>query len=276
MRQAPLFIRDRRFPALSGLLFLARALAAQQNPPAPPDFSQEPIMRAAQEVSAAWNKWKAGDADLEARIYKLPMAEARDLLQRSLGRYLDLMDSRRAYSDAVATYIETSHLQPRPNQPVVTVEAVYSDQINLLGVNLTALQARLDSLRASNDWVTIRRAVQPERTGTLALQSSRRNDMPEDLTLDTPDHPGTINAIPAMAYRDSEIKLMESVEKLWTRYYQALDDAVEQRPSGAAPLVAVRGSAASLPLATGAPSPASAGNPVAGAWTYVQGSQQFN
>ena len=73
---------------------------------------------------------------------------------------------------------------------------------------------------------------------------------------------------------------MGSMEKLWTRYYQALADAVEQKPSGSAPLVAVRGSGNSPSAAPGAPpappAVATAGNPVAGAWTYVQGSQQFN
>jgi hypothetical protein len=61
------------------------------------------------------------------------------------------------------------------------------------------------------------------------------------------------------------------MEKLWTHYYQALEDAVEQKPAGAA-LVAIRGSAASAPAAANA----NAASPVAGNWTYVQGSQQFN
>jgi hypothetical protein len=267
--------------SLFSVLFFVRALAAQQNLPPPPDFSQDSIIRAAEEVSGAWSKWKAGDADLEQRIYRLPMAEARVLLQRSLGRYLDFIEGRRAYSEAVVNYMETSRLQPRPNQPVVTMEAVYRDHIELLGVNLAVLQQKLDALRASNDWVAIRRAVQPERTATLALQSSRRDDMPLDFSADSPDHPASPSAMPALAYRDAESKLMEAMEKLWTRYYQALADAVEQKTSGSAPLTAMRGSGDSLPpAASGAPAapPAAAagGNPVAGSWTYVQGSQQFN
>jgi hypothetical protein len=255
-----------------------RALAAQQGLPAPPDFSQDSIIRAAEGVSGAWSKWKAGESDLEQRIYRLPMAEARDLLQRSLGRYLDFTELHRAYGDAVASYIEKSRLQPRANQPVVTMEAVYRDHIDLLGANLAMLQEKLDALRASNDWVTIRRAVQPERTEALALQSSRRSEMPMDLSLDSPDHPKSLNSMAALAYRDSERKLTESVEKMWTRYYQALADAVEQKPSGSAPLVAMRGSGASPSPAAAAPpsAAAAAGNPFAGAWTYTQGSQQFN
>jgi hypothetical protein len=262
---------------LPGALIFVRALTAQPSLPAPPDFSQDSIAHAAADTSGAWSKWRAGDNGLEQQVYKLPMAEARVLLQRSLGRWLDYLESRRAYSDAVAGYIETSRLQPRPNRPVVTVEAAYREQIELLGVNLALLQEKMDALRASNDWVAIRRAVQPERSATMALQSSRREDLPEDLTLDSPDRPVTPNAMPALAYSDSGTKLAESMEKLWTRYYQALADAVEQKPAGSAPLVALRGSAGSAPAsASGAPAAAAGGIPVSGAWTYAQGSQQFN
>jgi hypothetical protein len=273
LRLAPLFIRDRRFRALPGLLLLfAPALAAQQALPAPPDFSQDPIARAARDFAAAWTQWRSGDTGIEQKIYQLPMADARDLLQRSLGRYLDVLDARRAYSEALAAYIDSSRLQPRPGQPVATVEVVYRDQIDLLGVNLSVLQEKLDALRASNDWVAIRRAAQPGRTDLLALQSSRRADMPEDLSLDSPDHPRAPNAIAGQLYRDSEAKLLDSLEKLWTRYYQSLEDAVEQKPAGAATLVAVRGAAAAAPPGAAA----NAATPVAGNWTYVQGSQQFN
>jgi hypothetical protein len=248
----------------------AFALAAQQSLPAPPEFSQDPIARAARDFAAAWSQWRSADAGLEQKLYQLPMAEARDLLQRSLGHYLDVLDARRAYGEAVAAYIDATRLQPHPGQPVATVEIVYRDQIDLLGVNLSVLQEKLDALRASNDWVAIRRAAQPGRTDLLALQSSRRADMPEDLSLDSPDHPRPPNAIAGQLYRDSEAKLLDSMEKLWTRYYQSLADAVEQKPAGAAALVAVRG-AAPAPVAAG-----SAATPVAGNWTYVQGSQQFN
>ena len=274
MRLTPRFIHNRRLWGrrfrLPFLLF-ATVLTAQQNLPAPPDFSQDSIAHAAQDLTAAWNKWTAGDAGLEQKVYQAPMAEARDLLQRSLGRYLDVMDARRAYGEAVGAYIEASRVQPRPNRQVATVEAVYRDQIELLGVNLAVLQAKLDALRASNDWVAIRRAAQSGRNDALALQSSRRADMPVDLSLDSPDHPRTPNAMPALVYRDSETKVMDCMGKLWTSYYQALADAVEQKPSGSAALVAVRGAAAAAP-----PAVANAASPVAGNWTYVTGSQQFN
>jgi hypothetical protein len=181
------------------------------------------------------------------------------------------VDAHRAYADAVAGYIEAVRLQPRPNQAVVTTDAVYRDHIALLGLSLAILQEKLDALRVSNDWVAVRRAVQPGRTAALALQASRRDDMPVDLSLDSPDHPGSLNVMPAVVYRDAESKLMESVEKLWTSYYQALADAVEQRPSGSPPLVAIRGSGEAPP-----PVASADGNPMAGSWTYVRGSQQFN
>jgi hypothetical protein len=47
-------------------------------------------------------------------MYKLPMAVARDLLQRSLGRYLDFLEARRSYSDAVASYMGASGLSRCP------------------------------------------------------------------------------------------------------------------------------------------------------------------
>ena len=274
MRIAPLFIRDRRLWGRCfrlALLLFTSALAAQQSLPAPPDFSQDPIASAARDLSAAWNEWKSGDAGLEQKVYQLPMAEARDLLQRALGRYLAVLDARRAYSEAVAAYIDATRLQPRPGQPVATVEIVYRDQIDLLGVNLSVLQEKLDALRASNDWVAIRRAAQPGRTDMLALQSSRREDMPVDLSLDSPDHPRPPNAMGGQVYRDSEAKLLDSMQKLWARYYQAIEDAVEQKPAGAAALVAIRGSAAPAPVAA-----ANAATPVAGNWAYVEGSRQFN
>lgn len=271
MRITPL-IRDGRLRVLFAALFLAPALAAQSGLSAPPDFSQDSIARAAAQLSLAWNAWGDGDAGLEQRVYQLPMMEARDLLQRSLGRYLDVIEARRAYASAVASYIGQYQVQPRSGKPVVTIGEAYRNQIELLGLNLTLLQQRLDALQSSNDWVAIRRAVQPPRTDILALQSARRQDIPVDLSLGSPDHPSEPQTVPPLVYRDSEAKLAGAMEQLWTRYYQALADAVEQKPSGSAPLAAVRGAAAEAPP----PPSGSAASPLAGVWTYVEGSQQFN
>ena len=266
------------------LLALAGPLAAQTALPVPPAFSQQSIVRTAEEVALAWTTWKTGDKDMEQKIFRVPMAEARGALQRSLGRYLDFLDIYRSYNDQIAGYIDRSRLQPRPGQPVVAMEDVYSDEIEALGVNAAALQERLDALRSAAEWVAIRRAVQTDRTQLLTLQTSLRTEMPLELTINRPtDVQRPAASMSALIYRDARRQFIDSLEKLWTHYYQAVADAVEQRPSGGVPLVAIRRNGASEPenSVPGAAPPKSTAtvdpaNPFSGAWIYVSGSHQFN
>jgi hypothetical protein len=263
----PTFARDKYAPLLTGLFLWATGLAGQELKP-PPDFTEGSIAAPAEEVAGAWTRWRAGDKSLEQKIYRLPMIESRDLLQRSLGRYLDFLDKRKAYTQAVTAVIDGRRNDVRPRPNLFTMETINRDQIETLGVNLAALQEKLAALRDSPDWLALRRAVQAESSQALALESARRAEAPVDSLL-TKQKP--VSAVSAAAYLESERQLAEALQKLWTRYYQSLADAVEKRPAGSIVLTALKPS-------DGAPAaPASTlTNPMLGVWTYVEGSQEFN
>jgi hypothetical protein len=198
------------------------------------------------------------------------MREARGMIEQAWGGYHEFLDKRRIYSEALVSYIDEGHTQPQSGQKIVTLGAVYQDQIQLLGVNLEVLQGKLDALRNTPEWVSIRRQVQAESTQTFQLLSSRRSEMPLDLSLKRAE---PVSMITASVYRDSEHQTTEALDHLWTRYYQALVDSVEQSPGGSRPLLARR------PSEPAGDSPAASGgtdNPLVGVWTYAEGSQQFN
>ena len=268
MRPFPLH-NSRHFSAALAILLLgAGALCAQQpkDLPPPPDFSQTPVTTAADAMVRAWAKWKTADAGLEQRLWHLPTAEARGLLQRASAEYREFLEKRQAYSEAVAAYTRQSTAETRPQQPVVTLGAVYEDQVQLLGLNLNLLAEKLDTLREAPAWLSIRRAVRAEMADAFKLQSSRRSQVPLDLSLKRPQ---SVSLMPTPAYRDSERQVAEVLGHLWTSYYAALIEATAgtagspQTPESAGPT----GSAP----ATRAPD-----NPLAGVWTYSEGSQQFN
>src|SRR5580704_8980800 len=79
----------------------------------------------------------------------------------------------------------------------------------------------------------------------------------------------TVRPISSLVYENAERQSRESIQKLWTRYYQALVDSVEQKPGGSAPLLSTP---AKAPPAPGR----SPEHPLVGTWTYADGSQQFN
>ena len=282
---------DRRWRTLLAAVAVFQAGALEAQPPrqpTPPDFSQPAITTTVEQLVAEWNRWNRETQGIEQRLFRLPMSEARDLLQHALGAYQEFLAKRHAYSEAVASYIERSRAEPRARQTPVALGTVYEDQILTLGLNLDAVQARLDSMREAPEWISIRRAVQPETTQAMKLQSARRSEMPLDLSLTAAQNASPMSAL---IYRDSERQLEEELLRLWTRYYQSLADAAEQKPNGSAPLVAARSGetapAAPAPgpaapaAAVSVPRPAAAAaaapqNPLVGVWTYAEGSQQFN
>lgn len=273
--------RSRRYKTWRSIIVLAIALLAccsstAQEPQASPTFSEDSIIGPAATVSRAWGVWRQQDRGLEQKIFRLPMADARTILQQSLGSYLNYLDARRAYADAVARYIDKLRDDPRPNQPIVAADAVYLNEIEVMGVNMAALQERLAALKENPDWIEIRRAVQAESSRLLSLQSARRAEVPLDLSLHRSQ---TVAPISSVVFRNAEREMVQAQEDLWKRYYQALIDSIEQRPHGGVPLVAVLSSPAAQPgRATAAPAvlPQAPQDPIVGSWTYIEGSEEFN
>lgn len=257
------------------LLLASAAPAPAQDLPKPPDFSQPAIASAAEKADAAWKAWIRGDRDLEREIFRLPMGEARSRLQRSLSAFIAYLDTRKDYADRVGSYIENYRPETARGAPVVGIEPVNRDELELLGQCIANLQSRLDNLRDSSDWPAIRRAVQSDRSDALDLQNKRRDEIPVELPLSRPQAPRPLSAI---VYRDSERQLREVTQKLWTHYYQAVADAVEQKPSGSKALI----SSAVVPQSESEPAPAAASpasgglEKLVGAWEYAERSQQFN
>jgi hypothetical protein len=165
------------------------------------------------ELPKGWAKWKASENGLEQKVFSLPMAETRELLQRSLKLLLEFPEKRTAYSHTAATFIEKHGDVPGSGHVVVTVEAVFLDQIELLGINTEAIQTRLASLRDSDDWLSIRDSVQQPRNAVLALAASRRSTFPADF-LTKPRKP--VDAMSVVPYLDSDREVAESLRNLWT------------------------------------------------------------
>src|ERR671926_400737 len=93
----------------------------------PPDYSRAAVMNASSEVSAAWSRWRAAEKSLEQTVFRLPMSEAREQLQLALGRFLDFVESRKAYMQAVAAAVESRSGESRRSGPAITIETVYRD-----------------------------------------------------------------------------------------------------------------------------------------------------
>jgi hypothetical protein len=251
--------------ALSGGLCPAAQPAAARHPA--PDFGQAEIGRAAAETLSAWNTWADASRGFELRAVRAPMAEARRMIERNLGGFLNVLDRRRAYSQAVAAYIARSRAEPAAGSVAVPLSEVYQDQIELLGSVLACYVEGLGSLRDSSEWLAVRRAALAERDNTVRLQSARRAALPDDLSLNSPRAQASITAL---AYRDSEREVADQLQILWTRYCQALADAIEQPAGPGTPLAPSRGAA------DAAPSAPALHDPLGGAWQYETGSQKFN
>jgi hypothetical protein len=245
------------------VLLQCGALGAQPAPelPAPPDFDEGTIIAAAEALSGAWTKWRSVDAGLEQRVFRIPISEARQTVQRAFDGYLGVLDKRRTYSDAVSAYIDQSRAEPRPRQVVVTLEAVFEDHVQWLGLNLNVLEAKLGALRDAPQWIAIRRSVRDERAEAFSLQSARRSEVPVDLSL---HRSPPANLISSLLYRDSERQVAGVLRRLWTRYYQALVDAAEQgRPPRPLRTVPAPDTSVPSPAPAGASSAGqSAGGPV--------------
>jgi hypothetical protein len=161
------------------------AVRAQDLAPAP-DYSDSGVIEGSEQASNAWKTWMRGDRDLEKDVLAASMSDARDRVQRSFSALLVFVDKRRIYGERVASYIELYRPETAGRKPVVTLESVNRDQIQLLGLTLSLVQSRLDALRDTPVWVTVRRAVQADRSDILALQGSRREEIPIDLPLSGP------------------------------------------------------------------------------------------
>ena len=143
--------------------------AAGQTLPQAPDYSDSAVTEGAEQANSAWNAWVRGDRDLEHEVVSAPMGEARERIQRSFSAFLNFIDKRRIYGERVAGYIERYRPETAGRKPFVTAATVNRDQLELLGVSLAAVQARLDSLRDTSVWVTVRRAVQADTSETMTL-----------------------------------------------------------------------------------------------------------
>jgi len=249
--------------------FCAAGSSGQQSPrlPPPPTFSQDDVAARADKVVNAWETWCRADRKLEQRIFQLPMGEARHHLRLSLGAFLDFLAARGAYAESVASYLASRAGSVR-SVSILPEDAAYQDQIGMLGTILADLQERLVSLRDSPAWLTIRRDVQAQNDRALKLQSTLRARLDNAPTFRTPRPPADTSAL---AYQDSERGLAETLRGLWTAYYQALADAVEQKPTPAlTPLDPVGGAHSASPAAR------SVEGPQVEVWSYTEGSQQFN
>ena len=240
------------------------------------DYGQPNIQAAAEAMSAARASWRNKGKGLEERIFRIPMSEARDRVQRVYWECLAYVDKRRAYSAAVADYVESYHVETDSDKRAVYQEDAIQDQLDTLGESAAELQARLDSLREAPDWPRIRRAVQAERGQAMALQSKWREEMPQDLTITgaTQAKPTPVSAI---VYRDAQRELSDLLQRMWSKYYQALADAINANSAASVPLLTTRtaeGVSSSAPAEATAQS--AAVSPLVGEWSYKLGSRKFN
>jgi hypothetical protein len=254
------------------LLILPAAMIVQaQDLSQPPDYSDPAIASAADSAIKAWRDWQRGDRNLEKEVFALPMSDARARIQKSLSASLNYLDKRKAYVESVAAYIE--HYRAETRKPYVSIDMVDSEELDLLGTSLANVQTRLDALRDSPAWAAIRRSVQSDTVEIAGTQRARRADIPIDLPLGAPERTRPLSVI---VYHDSEHQIAGSLEHLWTHYYQSLDNAVEQKPGGAAPLVSSIAPPETPAAAPAQSAPASGVASFAGIWRYLEGSQQFN
>jgi hypothetical protein len=219
----------------------------------------------ADEAVALWNRWAHADRGLEARLSQLPMADARDELARSLGRFQDFLDSRAAYACAIEAAIDIG--TAARGSTAATRVRVSSDHIAVLAAAIAAVEDRLRLLQSSPQWLEVRRGARAGLEATLGMQSDLRAGLLRT-PADRSEAPAEV--VPARVYREGEARLADSLERLWSGYYSALAAAVEGKTAGAAALVAIRGDNA-LPLRPRTPSHA-----MAGVWVYLEGSRLFN
>jgi hypothetical protein len=237
----------------------------------PPDFGSANIAASAEDAVNAWKEWQRADAKLEQDVSSMPMADARARIQTALSKMLNFIDKRELYNEAVLAYMENVRSESSAARPPIGANAVNDDALDLLGVNVSIVTAKLDGLRSSPDWAKIRRAVKTDVTGILDLQESRRRD----IQVDRPLSRSGVRPVSALVYRSSERETREALGKLWTHYYQALVESVDQKTGASKPLVAeaAPGHAPEQPAISRI---LGAESPLVGTWTYATGSQQFN
>ena len=215
--------------AMAGLLIILLSLpvlaaSGTEVPPVPPDFDDSAIIKATEALARAWAEWKIADGGLELRFLRERPQEARLDVERAWEGYLGVLDKRHAYSEAVSAYIDRCRAEPRPRQTIVTIGAVFEDHVQLLGFNLSLLEARLGALRDAPQWIAIRRSLRDETAEVFSLQSKRRSEVPLELSL---HHTQPAVLISSLLYSDSERQVADRLRGLWAKYYQALSDAVE-------------------------------------------------
>jgi hypothetical protein len=269
-----------RFAPVLWLIALPGAALAQQGERSP-DFSQGVVAVASDDLYTAWNVWRASDQDLEQRVFELPMADARRRIQTAFSDLLAYIDKRRAYSQAVAACIASRPPDIRAAGSLISVNVVNADEIDLIGVNISAVQRKLNILRTVPDWLQIRSSVQKDRSEVLDLQQTLRQGIQIEFPMDSSN--SYARPISLTVYRDSERQIREALARLWTHYYQALVDSVEQKRGQSTPLIAssiapATNPAGAFPGSVGQLATASSGTngPLVGTWTYVEGSEQFN
>jgi len=263
-------------PILTVLWLAAGGSATAQSLTPPPNYSDSAVTEGAEETVTSWNAWLEASRNLEHDVPNAPMGEARDRIQRAFTAWLNFSDKRRIYSERVAGYIERFRPEAPGRKPLVNVETVSRDQLELLGISLSAVQARLDALRDTPVWAPVRRAVQTDRSEMMTLQNARRDDIPVDLPYGSA---APVRPLSLIVYRDSEHQVREAVDRIWTHYYQALADAVVKNGTST-PLVTTltlpAAPVADPAAAVAAEAPVVGIDRVAGTWRYVDGSQRFN
>lgn len=263
---------------ISILCLLPLSTALAQEPMRSPDFGQPDIATAAEDTAEAQNTWRQASRNLEQEVFRLPMADARARVQSALNSAMLMLDQRQHYVDKVAAYIDKSRdgASSGGRRQIVSVEVVSRDELEVLDSNLTELVARLEALRSSpSEWLKIRRGVQADQSAITALQSKLREDIPVDtLFRQAPPRP-----MSAIVYRDAEKQLRDVLQKTWVHYYQGVIDTAEQRPGGSVPLISSLSPAAAPATPAAGATAASAtpaASPLVGAWSYLEGTQQFN
>ncbi len=231
--------------------------------PKPSVFGRADLEAPADAVVEAWARWEKVSRDFEREAMASPRSEGRDRVRGAYAASMDYLEARRIYSEAVR-----SDLESRARGMAITSSAVSSEELDLLGAQVSEIQRRLETLRSTTEWITIRHSVQKDRDAIGKLQDTRRAMIPDGL-LST--RAGVAETITAASYQASEQEVRGAIRSLWTHYCQALLNLIYQQPEGSmSPEVQLEGSEPA-----GVESAQKGGMRLAGAWTYIENSRKF-
>lgn len=247
-------------PIIITIWFSVAACAAEL--PKPPIFGHPELTGPAEAVTEAWTHWDRLSHDFEREALAMPRSEGRERVRRAYAALLEYMEARRLYSEALRSALE-SHVRTA----AVTVSAVSSDQLDLLGAQLSDIQKRLEALRSAPEWITLRRGVQKERDAIDKLEESRRERIQDGLLT---THTETSEVLTPSAYQDSDREVRAAIADLWTHYCQTLLNIIYQQPENS--------TSPEVQLAMGQPinSEPTGATRLEGAWTYSEGSRKFD